>query len=215
MMIPRVKICGVKHAKHVFTATQSGASSIGLNFIPPSSRYVGGVKEAQELIQACSGLSVEWAGVFVNPNFDELKMVLAAVEFQIIQLHGSETPEFVQRVKARAPGAKVWKAFRIATKDDLVPVADYDCDGIVLDAKVVGTFGGTGRTFNWKILEDFPRNAPLILSGGLNPGNVADAIRIVNPDWVDVASGVESSPGEKCSDKILQFIKEAQRLRES
>ncbi len=214
-MIPRIKICGVKHAEHVITAVQGGATAIGLNFVPPSSRYVGGVKEALELIHACASVPVEWAGLFVNPNFDELKVVLAAVEFQIIQLHGSESPEFVRRVKSRARGAKVWKAFRVATKDDLTPIADYDCDGVVLDSKVAGTFGGTGQAFDWNLLEGFPRSVPLILSGGLNPGNVANAIGIVNPDWVDVASGVESSPGEKCSEKILQFIKEAQRARET
>ncbi|MEI6235041.1 MAG: phosphoribosylanthranilate isomerase [Planctomycetota bacterium] len=208
-MPPLIKICGVKQTDHVLAAARAGATAIGLNFIPPSSRYVGGIKEAATLIRESALPEMKWAGVFVNPDFDELKIVLASLDLQIIQLHGNETPEFVSRVKARAPNASVWKAFRVETKEDLNEIANFECDGVVLDAKIAGTFGGTGHTFDWSILNDFQRTVPLILSGGLNPGNVAEAIRITRPDWVDVASGVEISPGEKCKTKIADFIREA------
>lgn len=210
-MIPKVKICGIKHAEHVRAATQAGVSAIGLNFIPPSSRYVGGIKEALALIRSAAGTSVEWAGLFVNPDFDELKVLLAALDLDIIQLHGNESPDFVRRVKARAPHAKIWKAFRIETAEDLKPIADYTCDGVVLDAKVKGSYGGTGHSFDWNIVKGMDRSTPMILSGGLHPKNVAEAIRITQPDWVDVASGVETAPGEKCSEKIIAFIQEARK----
>ena len=207
-MIPRIKICGIKHPEHIRTAVQAGADAIGLNFIPPSSRYVGGIQEAKQLIKDSAVPDVQWAGVFVNPDYDELKILLAALDLQIIQLHGNECPDFVRKVKARVPHAQVWKAFRIDTAKDLEAIADYVCDGVVVDAKVAGTFGGTGHTFDWHVLEKWPRCAPLILSGGLTPANVATAIQITAPDWVDVASGVESLPGEKCHEKIKAFIHE-------
>ncbi len=156
---------------------------------------MGGAREAAALMAECAHLGVEWAGVFVDPDFDELLALQAALGFDILQLHGNETPAFIEKVKARISGVKIWKAFRVAKRRDLAPVADYACDGILLDAKVLGAHGGTGQTFDWSILGDFKRPAPLILSGGLNPRNVAEAVRAVQPDWVDVASGVESAPG--------------------
>src|SRR6185295_4202359 len=105
--------------------------------------------------------------------------------------------------------AKIWKAIRIESAADLIPVAEYDCDGILLDSKVLGEQGGSGQAFDWAILKDFKCAPPLILSGGLTAENVAAAIAAVKPAWVDVASGVEHSPGEKSAELIDAFVKAA------
>jgi phosphoribosylanthranilate isomerase len=202
-----IKICGVKDPAHVVAAADAGAHAIGLNFVPQSKRFVGGVDRAAQLIAACSPVQIIWAGVFVNPDFDELIKTQEALKLGILQLHGDESPEFVRRVKARAGSVKVWKAFRVAARADLMRISEFECDGILLDAKVIGERGGTGQAFDWTILKDFKRTAPLILSGGLTPQNVAEAIGAVNPDWVDVASGVESAPGRKSAILIAEFIR--------
>ncbi|HLX63894.1 MAG TPA: phosphoribosylanthranilate isomerase [Planctomycetota bacterium] len=208
-MSPRIKICGVKRAEHVLAAANAGAAAVGLNFVPSSSRFIGRIENAWMLIDACSMTGVEWAGVFVNPEFDELLRLKEELGLHVLQLHGDESPEFVRRVKARAGDARVWKAFHVAAQSELAAINDYECDGVLLDTKVSGAHGGTGRTFDWKILEGFKRSVPLILSGGLNARNVADAIRAAKPDWVDVASGVEIAPGEKSVALIVDFIRAA------
>lgn len=210
----RIKICGVKHPPHALLAAQAGAHAIGLNFAPGSKRFIGGVDRligsveyAAKLLRVCSNARLGWAGVFVNPELDELLKLQETLKLDILQLHGDESPEFIRRLKARAGSVKVWKAFRVAAQSDLLPIADFECDGILLDAKIPGgAQGGTGQTFDWGILKDFKRTVPLILSGGLTPQNVAAAVRAVKPDWVDVASGVERIPGEKSAELITDFL---------
>ena len=207
MTLPRVKICGIKHPQHARAAWRAGASAIGLNFYPASSRYIGGIENARELMRACTHPGGLWAGVFVNETLEALALIQSALKLDIIQLHGSESPEFVRGVKRAWPQAEVWKAFRVAAREDLKALPDFDCDGWLLDAKVPNTHGGRGVAFDWRILDALPRTKTLILSGGLNPSNVAEAIRQARPEWVDVASGVENSPGEKSVELIEDFMR--------
>lgn len=204
---PRVKICGVREALHARAAWNAHADAVGLNFYEGSRRYIGGVEAAQELMKAAPSGWCAWAGVFVDMELDALAKVQEALKLGIIQLHGAESADYVCKVKARFPDAQVWKAFRISTREDLKAIESYVCDAWLLDAKAPGS----GETFDWGLLEHLPRSTPLVLSGGLNAENVAEAIRRVGPEWVDVASGVESAPGEKSTDLIRGFVQAAKK----
>src|SRR5437764_13636913 len=114
-MAPLIKICGVKRLDDVLGAARAGASAVGLNFAPQSKRFIGGVEEARKLMTAATqaGARIEWAGVFVDPDFDALLKLHEALGLTILQLHGSESPNFVRCVKAAAGATQVWKAFRV------------------------------------------------------------------------------------------------------
>ncbi|HYF50276.1 MAG TPA: phosphoribosylanthranilate isomerase [Planctomycetota bacterium] len=204
-MPTRIKICGVRRAGDVHAASRLGVEAVGLNFVPESPRYVGGIEAAKKLIAASVAPDMQWAGVFVNPTMEQVKKTTTALNLRIVQLHGEELPAFVREVK-QALGVTVWKALRVSTAADLKVMDIFECDGFVVDAKVPGVRGGSGKTFDWNILKDISRKAPLILSGGLKPANVAAAIAAVSPDWVDVASGVESAPGVKNAELIREFV---------
>lgn len=206
-MKPRIKICGIRQPEHVRAAIAASADAIGLNFYSQSKRFIGSLEVARALRDEFKNESIAWAGVFVNASMEVLIDTAQALDLAIVQLHGDETPQFVTAAKMCLPeSVQVWKAFRVATEDDLQPIAEYRGDAVVLDTKVNGEPGGTGQSFDWKILKRFVRNVPLVLSGGLNASNVSAAIQSVQPNWVDVASGVEESPGQKSAAMINEFI---------
>ena len=206
-MNPRIKICGIRQVEHARAAIDAGAAAIGLNFYPQSKRFIDSLDEARALRDEFKDSTIAWAGVFVNPSMEVLIDTAQALDLAVVQLHGDETPQFVSAAKMCLPeSVEVWKAFRVSTEDDLQSIATYRGDAVVLDTKVGSELGGTGQTFDWKILKRFVRNVPLVLSGGLNPANVRAAILAVQPDWVDVASGVEDSPGQKSAALIREFI---------
>jgi phosphoribosylanthranilate isomerase len=178
-----------------------------LNFVPESPRYIGGLEAARQLIEDSDIPEMRWAGVFVNASAKVIQEAVITLNLQIVQLHGDELPDFVFTLKtALGMDTLVWKALGAATKEDLAILPDYDCDGFVIDAKVPGVRGGSGQTFDWRILEGIDRSVPLILSGGLKPSNIAEAVKIVQPDWVDVASGVEISAGIKSNALMEEFV---------
>ena len=187
-------------------AARVGVQAVGLNFVEESPRYIGGLDAAQRLIDESGAPQMWWAGVFVNPTLKHVTHLASALGLKIVQLHGEETPALVREVKAALPGVTVWKALRAATIEDLKVMNIYECDGFVVDAKVAGVRGGSGQTFDWKILNGINRKTPLVLSGGLKPSNVAAAVAIAKPDWIDVASGVETAPGHKSAELIQQFV---------
>jgi phosphoribosylanthranilate isomerase len=207
--MPRVKICGVRRPADVAAVIAAGADAIGLNFFPKSSRFVGDREAAQKLIDYADGARLEWCGVFVNASLDDVCQTAEALKLNTVQLHGDETPEFAQSVKQRLGSTKVWKALRIGSEADIAGLTAFACDGWVLDSKVDGVRGGSGKTFDWSLVSKINRTSELILSGGLHPDNVADAIRQTAPDWVDVASGVESAPGVKDAKLIAAFVAES------
>ncbi len=208
--MPRVKICGVKRPEDIRAAVASGADAIGLNFVARSPRFVGNLQSAQALIAAAGTAKLLWCGVFVDATLDEIRAATETLKLDVVQLHGDESPEFAQRVK-QLLNVTVWKAVRIATANDIATLPKFACDGWVLDSKVEGLHGGSGKTFDWNLVNGLKRSTQLILSGGLHPTNVADAVRCTSPDWVDVASGVESAPGVKDAALIDAFIREARR----
>jgi phosphoribosylanthranilate isomerase len=214
-MSARVKICGVRRVCDARTAIEAGAHAAGINCVPESPRYIGGIAAAQQLVRETAAPDdFLWVGVFVNPTREQVAAALQALPLQVVQLHGEESPEFLQRLKFDAPGIAIWKAFRIAQAADLPRFGVYACDAWVLDAKAPGQRGGAGKTFDWSLLSGLDRRTPLVLSGGLNCANVAEAVRAVVPNWVDVASGVESAPGIKDAALVRAFVKRAVSFHE-
>ncbi len=190
-------------------AASAGAHAIGLNFVPESPRFVGTAERAGELIaQTAAPSSLRWAGVFANPTVQDLERAVEVAGLSIVQLHGEESASYVADLRKKLrPEVSIWKAFRVAQASDLERIAeDSACDAGLLDAKT-DLRGGSGRTFDWDLLAKLDRRKTLVLAGGLNPDNVQEAVKRVAPTWVDVASGVESSPGVKDPFLIEKFVR--------
>lgn len=213
----KVKICGVKRPEDARAAAEAGADAIGLNFVAGSPRFLAGMHEAQGVLAGLGGVSLLKVGVFVNPEPAVLVEYAKSLGLSAVQLHGDETAETARALKARLDGVAVWKAFRIARAEDLRAVAGFPCDAVLLDARPDGSRGGdaarggTGKTFDWALLDGFARPAEWVLAGGLTPENVAEAVRRVRPPWVDTASGVESAPGVKDTARMRAFVEAARK----
>lgn len=199
-MIPRIKICGITRIEDALAAARLGADAIGLVFYPGSPRAVTPV-QARAIIDALPPFVVP-VGLFVNADAEAVRDTLAAAPVQLLQFHGEETPDF-----CAAFGRPFLRAVRVRPGTDLLQYARefHAAKGLLLDAWVEGVHGGTGATFDWSLIpRDLP--APVVLSGGLNPDNVEQAVRRVRPWAVDVSSGVESAKGIKDAAKIEAFI---------
>jgi len=206
----RVKICGVRRVEDITAAVRAGADAIGLNFVARSPRYIGGIDTALRLLGDSNPPdSLLRCGVFVNTPLEEICTAAQTLRLSVVQLHGEESPEFASDVQRAVPNAQVWKAVRISAASDLAALRNYACSGWVLDSKIEGVHGGSGKTFDWRLVKELQRSTQLILSGGLNPGNVAAAIAETAPHWVDVASGAESAPGVKDARLIQAFTQAA------
>ena len=202
----RIKICGITRVEDALAAARSGADAIGLIFYERSPRYVS-LAQAKQLAEALPPF-VTVVGLFVNAKASFVREVLASVPLDMLQFHGDEPAEFC------AQFAKPYlKAIRVKAGVDLLQCAsDFrSAKGLLLDAHVEGIAGGTGATFDWALI---PKQLPLpvILSGGLNVGNVVAAIKQVRPYAVDVSSGVEASKGIKDAAKIAAFINEVKNI---
>jgi len=198
----RVKICGITSLADARTAIDAGAFAIGLNFHPSSPRRV----EIAQARAISDGLPSDiWrVGVFVDRDRGAIEQIVREAGLTALQFHGNETPEF-----CRGWDVPVIKVVRARVRSDVDRLRAYPVELVLVDAYVEGTPGGTGERFDWSLLDGFERER-LILSGGLNPDNVAEAVRTVGPWAVDVASGVESRPGVKDPEKVKRFIRDAQ-----
>lgn len=196
----RIKICGVTRVEDARIAVELGADAIGLVFYAPSPRSVG-LAQARAIIAAIPPF-VTIVGLFVDPAQDEVESVLRGCSLSLLQFHGDEAPDFCRRF-----GLPYIKAARVRADGDLVQyLASYHAaQGWLLDAYHEQLYGGTGESFDWKLIpRDLAR--PVILSGGLTPDNVGVAVRQVRPWAVDVSSGVEAAKGAKDAAKIAAFI---------
>jgi phosphoribosylanthranilate isomerase len=206
----KVKFCGITTVDDAHAAVSLDAWAIGMIFWAPSPRAVDpGV--AVEIAAACKR-KAEIAGVFVNAPLDEITAAADAVGLTMIQLHGDEGPVFCREV-ARRTGCKVIKAVRVHDRADIQAVRAFKTDFHLLDSYVPGKPGGTGETFAWELVRGHRTKVPVILSGGLTPDNVAEAISVAQPFAVDVASGVEASPGIKDHAKLRAFAEAVQPAR--
>jgi phosphoribosylanthranilate isomerase len=212
MALPlRIKICGITNEDDAMQAAYMGADAIGLNFHPGSPRHVDPAR-ADAILRVLPPF-VEAVGVFVNtPLRDIYEFIHPLGRLRTIQWYGQE------RELARCYPLHYIAAFPVRDADSLRPITRYldSCrmvgaspSGVLVDAYMPGQHGGTGRTVPWSVLADFRPDVPLLLAGGLTPENVAEAIRIVQPYAVDVASGVESEPGIKDHERMLRFIASA------
>ena len=202
-VIPRIKLCGITTRDDAELAVAVGAWAIGLNFWPRSPRRCD-LDTATEIAAAVKR-RIEVVGVFVNPTLGQVAAIAEAVGLTIIQLHGDEGPAFCAET-ARRTGCKVIKAARVHSGADIQALSAFHVDYHLLDSHIPGQRGGTGETFAWELARAHRGRVPLILSGGLTPENVAEAIAAVHPFAVDVASGVEARPGVKDPDKVRAFV---------
>ena len=200
----RVKSCGITSLDDARMATDLGAWAIGLILWPGSKRACS--PDVAEEIGAVLHRRCEIAGVFVNAPLDELALAADRCNLTLLQLHGDEGPAYC-REAARRTGAKVMKAIRVKDAASVRDLDAYSVDLHLLDAYVPGTRGGTGETFAWDLTRHHRGSVPVVLSGGLTPDNVGEAIATVRPYAVDSASGTEASPGRKDPAKMEAFFR--------
>ena len=200
--MPKIKICGLTRPEDAQAAAELGADAVGLVFYAKSKRCVDAAQAAE--IAAALPPQVAKVALFVNATADSIRRILGAVPIDVLQFHGDEAPEFCRQF-----GKPYWKAVRVRSAQDIVEAAERyaDAAALLLDAHIEGQYGGTGQVFDWRLLPD-TMPLPWILSGGLNPGNVAAALRQTGAAWLDVSSGVEQAPGIKNRDLMADFIRQ-------
>lgn len=211
-MLPRtrVKICGITNLDDAMLAVELGADALGFIFYRKSPRYIT-PSAVHEIIDRLPPF-VTPVAVVVNESIAQVSEIMAISGCQIAQLHGHENPEYMMRL--------AWPSFKgisIASVQDLAQLACYkNARAILLDSKVAGQFGGTGTTFDWEVARQahtFGR--PIILAGGLSPENVAEAMRVAEPDAIDVSSSIESSPGKKDSTRMRALFEAIKAVDET
>ena len=197
----KVKICGITNLNDALDAASVGADALGFVFYKKSPRYISPEKAA-EIIKELP-VSIKKVGVFVNSDEKTVRNIKKLCKLDILQFHGDETPSFCRKFK----GSKVIKAFRIKDKSNLNRLAGYKVWGFLFDSFDKNSYGGTGKTFDWKILKDHKlKTQKIFLSGGLNSKNVTMAIKSLKPDWVDASSSLEVRSGKKDKSKVKEFI---------
>ena len=212
-----IKICGLRTPEALDVALEAGADMVGFVFFPPSPRNIG--DEAARALGARVRGRAQKVALSVDATDEQLAAAIDALKPDMLQLHGQETPERVMAVRSRF-GLPVMKALPIAERADLASIRRYDkvADRLLFDARAPREAtrpGGLGKAFDWRLLEYLDCAVPFMLSGGLDAGNVAEALGITHAGGVDVSSGVERAPGEKDLDKIRAFIRAARAVADS
>ncbi len=202
-MSVKIKICGITRLEDALAAVGLGADALGFNFWPGSKRYVTPAT-AWEIVRRLPPF-VTPVGVFVNQPDSEMIGIAKETGMRVLQLHGDEPPALCLSLPF-----PVVKAVRVDAVKTLAALASYEVAAFLLDTPTRG-YGGSGTPFDWSLAEGVSEIAPIILAGGLTPENVAEAVRAVRPWAVDVASGVELSPGVKDPDKLARFIANARK----
>ena len=208
------KICGLSTAEALAAAARDGARFVGFVFYPPSPRHLTTEQAARLVASAPAGITR--VGLFVDPDDELLAATLAKVPLDLLQLHGSESPERVAQVKHRF-GKPVMKSIAVAAESDLAAAPRYygSADRLLIDAKPPKDAvapGGNGLVFDWQLLGGRRWPLPWMLSGGLTADNLGEAVSITHATAVDVSSGVERAPGVKDIDKITAFLARAHAL---
>jgi len=205
--VTKIKICGIKTLNDANDAIHAGADYLGFNFYPKSVRHID--KETCAKITSVvkrEHPNIKLVGVFVNSSLDQVKNILETCYLDLAQLHGDETPEMLNELNGKA-----FKAFR-GIPADVSGYARNESPALLVDASVKGLYGGSGVTADWSAAAELAKKYPLLLAGGLTPANVAEAVRQVRPWGMDVASGVEASPGKKDAEKMLAFVRAVRQV---
>ena len=194
-----IKICGVTNVDDAEHVVRSGANAIGLNFVHGSKRRVT-LEQARPIVEALRG-RIELVAVVASPTDLETQELREELGIQWLQLHGDEPPARVSRLLPHA-----FKAVAIEDAADARKAASFPGERLLVDTKISGASGGTGKVFDWQLVTDLAKSRQLILAGGLSPTNVAAAVRVLAPWGVDVASGVEFVPGVKDPELVTAFV---------
>ena len=206
----RVKICGITKPEQGQAIAQLGATALGFICVPASPRYVtpGQIRTVREQLV----VPIDCIGVFADAACEEICEIVANAGLSAVQLHGSESLEFCEKLRYALPEMEILKAVRVKTPDCLARAVSYiNCvDTLLLDAYHPQLLGGTGKTLDWETLREFRPNIPWLLAGGLTPDNILDALRELQPSGIDLSSGVERSSGDKDLDKVTLLF---ERLR--
>jgi phosphoribosylanthranilate isomerase len=202
-MLMKVKVCGITSYADAEMALDQGVDAVGFNFFPSSPRYIR-PEDARAIIRRLPPFAVA-VGLFVNiPEIARVAEIARTAGVQVLQLHGDETPEYCRELS----DWPLIKALRIGGSGIPENLEEYCVQSFLLDAREDTLFGGTGKSFDWRLAQGIQRQHPIILAGGLRPDNVREAMRIVEPYAVDVCSGVESAPGKKDPAKLIEFMNE-------
>ena len=195
-----IKICGITNLEDAANACAFGADALGFIFYKKSPRYIT-PETAKNIIKNLPHAFIR-VGVFVNHEIKAVRDIYKFCGLDLIQLHGDESPEYCRQF----PVSVLIKALSPRSEDDLSIAKNYPVKAILIDARDPGLYGGTGRKSNWEMAVKVKETHPLVLSGGLNPDNILEAIETVLPNAVDVNSGVEASPQKKDSEKMKNII---------
>jgi phosphoribosylanthranilate isomerase len=202
----RIKVCGITNIDDAREAIKAGADALGFIFVESSPRYISPEKTKEIVAQLPP--FVQYVGVFVNEDPVEVEEIIEYCGLSCVQLHGSEDAEYCRELSHAATPCVVIKAFRIdarAIAADFQPYAE-SVKGFLLDTYAEGQEGGTGKTFDWAIIKSLNLKLPIILAGGLNPENAAEAVRAVRPFAIDINSGIEEQPGKKDYAKLHSLV---------
>lgn len=194
-----VKICGITNLEDALAAVEFGADALGFNFYHESPRYIS-PEAAQKILEEIPP-SIWKVGVFVNEPAESVIDLSQDLELDYLQFHGEETPYYCEQF-----AKPYWKAFRFKNEHGFDLMKKYHCDYYLVDAYSEKGYGGTGEVADWSLAREAKKIGKIFLAGGLTPENVKEAIRNVQPDGVDVTSGVESEPGKKDPAKLERFI---------
>ena len=196
----KIKICGMTSMEDTLLAVNGGADAVGFIFYKKSPRCIS-AKTVKSIIATLPPF-VETVGVFVNESADRVNRIADSCKLSAVQLHGDESPAFCKKIRH-----KVIKAVRVKGKESFDGMSSYKVSAFLLDSHSDQQQGGTGETFDWRLVSEGKKYGPVILAGGLDPSNVAHAIQKVKPYAVDVCSGVERMPGIKDPARLQAFIK--------
>ena len=205
-----IKICGITKLDQAQAIAQMGVNALGFICVPSSPRYIS----ALAIAHITASLNLDLVGVFLNASAHEINQTVSQGGLNAVQLHGDESPEFCHQLRSQLDQIKLIKALRVRNQADLAQAQLFSnlVDVILLDAYDPQMAGGTGKTLDWQMLHDFQPNCDWWLAGGLSPDNVSEAIALVNPNGIDVSSGVERSAGDKDLIKVQNFLAIAKPL---
>lgn len=203
----RVKICGITQPQQSIAIASLGATALGFICVPTSPRYV----TTSQIRVAVAELpaNIDTIGVFANASIPEISQIVVNSGLTGVQLHGDESPDFCYQLRQELPNIEIIRALRIRSLEHLDTAAHYTkyIDTLLLDAYHPEQLGGTGKTLDWKMLEQFNPNCPWFLAGGLTADNILKALSQISPSGVDLSSGVERAPGDKDLDKVTKLFK--------
>ncbi|MBF2009590.1 phosphoribosylanthranilate isomerase [Chlorogloeopsis fritschii PCC 9212] len=202
----RVKICGITKPEQGKAIASFGATALGFICVSTSPRYV--YVEQIRAVVALLPNNIDTIGVFANTSVEEITQIATDSGLTGVQLHADESPEFCQKLRVNLPDVEIIKALRIRNAADFDKAIAYSTcvDTLLLDAYHPQQLGGTGKTLDWQILQQFNPSCPWFLAGGLTPDNILEALNQVQPSGIDLSSGVERAPGDKDLDKVARLF---------